>query len=91
MEKLFLHHPLDCNPKVPHSYAKEWLKIPELCTPYSICSAHVAHPAMSQLAHDLHSTYSLSALDQGKPYADQGLPKVNYHIQMFSTGVLYNF
>ena len=36
--------------------------------------AHV-HPAVSQLAHDLHSTYSLSALDQGKPYGDHGLPK----------------
>lgn len=56
---------------------------------YFFSSAHVTHPAVSQLAHDPHSTYSLSALDQGKaPYGDHGLPKVNNHIAVFCTGVL---
>ena len=54
-------------------------------------SAHVAHPAMSQLAHDPHSTYSLSALDQGKPYGDHGLPKVNNHIAGLFTGVQFSY
>jgi len=34
--------------------------------------------AVNQLAHDYHSTYSLSALDQGKPFENehQNLAKV---------------